>query len=139
MTGVQTCALPICYTTLFDKGHEFSYDLTELGRFARAYTQLMDHWRATLPPDRFLEVDYEAIVADVETEARRLVAFCGLPWNDAVLRFYDTRRAVRTASQMQVRRPIYRTSINRALAFGSALDPLRDALAGRSPSMARRP
>jgi tetratricopeptide (TPR) repeat protein len=128
-----------CYATLFDKGHEFSYDLTELGRFARAYTQLMDHWRATLPPDRFLEVDYEAIVADVETEARRLVAFCGLPWNDAVLRFYDTRRAVRTASQMQVRRPIYRTSINRALAFGSALDPLRDALAGRSPSMARRP
>ena len=95
----------------------------------------MDHWRAAFPPDRFLKVDYEAIVAAVETEARRLVAFCGLLWNDAVLRFYDTRRAARTASQMQVRRPIYRTSINRALAFGAALD----ALAGCSPSMACRP
>lgn len=126
-----------CYTTLFDKGHQFSYDLTELGRFARAYATLMDHWRAALPPDRFLDIDYEAIVADVETEARRLVAFCGLPWDDAVLRFYDTRRAVRTASQMQVRRPIYRTSVNRAAAFGSALDPLRDALAGRSASLVR--
>jgi tetratricopeptide (TPR) repeat protein len=117
-----------CYTTLFDDGNAFTYDLTELGRFTRAYHRLMDHWRSVLTPDRFLEIDYEAIVAGVEHAARRLIAFCGLPWEDAVLRFYETQRPVRTASYVAVRRPIYRTSVNRAAAFGAALDPLRHAL-----------
>jgi tetratricopeptide (TPR) repeat protein len=119
-----------CYTTLFNEGHEFSYDLVELGRFARAYAQLMDHWRATIEPDRLLEVDYETLVADFEPQARRLVAFCGLPWDAAVLRFHQTARSVRTASKMQVRRPIYSSSVGRAAAFGDALDPLRAALGG---------
>jgi tetratricopeptide (TPR) repeat protein len=117
-----------CYLTLFDEGHEFSYDLTELGRFTRAYEPLMEHWRNALPADRFLDIDYEALVTDTEHAARRLVAFCGLPWDGSVLRFYQTQRAVRTASKLQVRQPIYRTSVNRARAFGSALDPLRAAL-----------
>jgi hypothetical protein len=119
-----------CYTTLFGDGNDFSYDLTDLGRYSRAYLTLMEHWRAIMPPDRFIEVDYEAIVADVETEARRLIAFCGLPWHPSITTFYDTRRTVRTASRLQVRQPIYRTSVNRAAVFGAALDPLRDALAG---------
>jgi tetratricopeptide (TPR) repeat protein len=118
-----------CYTILFDEGNEFSYDLTDLGRFYHSYQTLMEHWRTVVPPDRFFEIDYEAIVADVEGEARRLVSFCGLAWDDAVLRFHQTKRAVRTASKLQVRKPIYRTSIDRAAAFGAALDPLRRALA----------
>jgi tetratricopeptide (TPR) repeat protein len=116
------------FITLFDHGHGYSYDLRDIGRFTKAYRGLMAHWRAHFPGDRFLEIDYETIVDDFEAQARRLIAFIGLPWDDAVLRFYETERAVRTASKVQVRKPIYRTSVKRAEAFGAALDPLRDAL-----------
>jgi tetratricopeptide (TPR) repeat protein len=116
------------FITLFDHGHGYSYDLRDIGRFHKAYSGLMAHWRGIFPADRFLEVDYETIVDDFEAQARRLIAFIGLPWDDAVLRFYETQRAVRTASKVQVRKPIYRTSVNRAEAFGAALDPLREAL-----------
>jgi hypothetical protein len=126
-----------CYTTLFNEGNEFSYDLVDLGRFARAYAQLMDHWRASIGPDRMLEIDYEAVVGDLETQARRLVAFCGLPWDAAVLRFHQTPRSVRTASKMQVRRPIYSSSVDRAAAFGDLLDPLRAALGQTRPKNSR--
>jgi len=117
------------FITLFDHGHGYSYDLRDIGRFHNAYAALMEHWRGIFPTDRFLEIDYETIVDDFEQQARRLIAFIGLPWDDAVLRFYETQRAVRTASKVQVRRPIYRTSVKRADAFGAALDPLREALA----------
>jgi len=118
-----------CFTTLFDEGNEFSYDLVDIGRFTRAYHRLMEHWRSNIPADRFIEVDYESIVANVEDAARRLVAFLDLPWHPAVMRFHETSRAVRTASRLQIRRPIYATSMNRAAAFGAALDPLRTILA----------
>jgi tetratricopeptide (TPR) repeat protein len=121
------------FITLFDHGHEYSYDLAEIGRFYRAYTELMEHWRALVPAATMLEIDYETIVGDFEASARRLIAFLGLEWDDAVLRFYETRRAVRTASRVQVRRPIYRSSAGRATAFGAALDPLRAALAAGPP------
>ena len=65
-------------------------------------------------------------------------AFCGLPWHASITTFYDTQRTVNSASRLQVRQPIYRTSVNRAAAFGVALDPLRDALAGR-PLIGQRP
>jgi tetratricopeptide (TPR) repeat protein len=116
------------FFTLFDHGHGYSYDLRDIGRFRNAYLRLMAHWRASLSPERFLEIDYETIVDDVETQARRLIDFIGLEWDDGVLRFYETQRAVRTASKVQVRKPIYRTSVNRAAAFGAALDPLREVL-----------
>jgi hypothetical protein len=121
------------FVTLFDHGHQYSYDLREIGRFYRAYAGLMEHWRALVPATAMLEIDYETIVEDFETSARRLIAFIGLEWDDAVLRFYETRRAVRTASRVQVRRPIYRSSAGRATAFGAALDPLRAALAAGPP------
>jgi len=121
------------FITLFDHGHGYSYDLRDIGRFYNAYAALMEHWRGIVPADRFLEIDYEMIVDDFEQQARRLIAFIGLPWDDAVLRFYETQRAVRTASKVQVRRPIYRTSVKRAAAFGAALDPLREALAAAPP------
>jgi len=116
------------FVTLFDHGHGYSYDLRDIGRFYNAYAALMTHWRGIFPADRFLEIDYETIVDDFEAQARRLIAFIGLPWDDAVLRFYETERAVRTASKVQVRKPIYRTSVKRAAAFGAALDPLREEL-----------
>ena len=73
----------------------------------------MAHWRAVLPASHFLEVDYEAVVEDVEAQARRMLDFLGLPWDDAVLRFHETERPVRTASANQVRQPIYRSSAGR--------------------------
>ncbi|WP_321813266.1 MULTISPECIES: tetratricopeptide repeat-containing sulfotransferase family protein [unclassified Paraburkholderia] len=102
-----------CYTKLFSGDQLFAYDQTELGQFYGDYARLMAHWRAILPADRFIEVDYEAVVDDLEGEARRLVDFLGLPWDDACLRFYENRRVVRTASVNQVRQPIYRSSKGR--------------------------
>jgi hypothetical protein len=89
----------------------------------------MAHWRAILPADRFLEVDYEAVVADIAGEARRIVAFCGLPWDEACLAFHAARRPVRTASAAQVRRPLYDNAIGRARHFAAHLEPLAAALA----------
>jgi tetratricopeptide (TPR) repeat protein len=117
-----------CYTKLFATEQLFTYDLAELGRFYRGYGTLMDHWRAVLPADRFMEVRYEDVVADLEGEARRMVDFLGLPWNDGCLRFERTARIVRTASVNQVRQPIFTTSIDRWKPFASHLAPLSDAL-----------
>ncbi len=116
------------YTTLFTGRQDFSFDLVETGRYYRAYAQLMDHWRSVLPPGVMLDLRYEELVADVEAGARRLLAFCDLPWNDAVLRYYELARPVRTASYRQVRQPIYTTSIGTAERYRSHLQPLIDAL-----------
>jgi hypothetical protein len=117
-----------CYTTLFSAGQQFTYDLGELGAYYRSYTGLMDHWRELLPPDRFTEVRYEDVVADLESEARRLVAFCGLAWDDACLDFHKTGRQVRTASANQVRQPLYGHSVGRWARYGDHLAPLTAAL-----------
>lgn len=117
-----------CYTTLFTRGHEFSYDLTELGHYYRNYAKLMAHWRSVIPSARLLEVSYETVVDDFEAQARRLVEFCGLPWSDECLRFHQTARPVRTASLHQVRQPLYRGSVGRAALFAEGLAPLREAL-----------
>jgi hypothetical protein len=88
----------------------------------------MDHWRAVLPPERFMEIDYEAVVADLEPHARRLIAFCGLDWDDACLDFHRTQRQVRTASVNQVRQPLYRASVGRWRPYQRHLGPLLQAL-----------
>jgi len=119
-----------CYSKLFTFGHEFTYDLVELGRYYRSYAGLMDHWRSVIPPDCLLDVRYEDVVDDLEGEARRLVDFCRLPWTEACTRFHDTRRIVRTASLHQVRQPIYRSSLRRWTTFGAGLACLQDAIAG---------
>ncbi len=123
---VDTCLS--CYTKLFVGDVPFAYDLTELGRFHRDYQALMAHWRKVLPASRFLEVDYEAVVEDIEREARRMLNFLGLPWNDAVLRFHETERPVRTASVNQVREPLYRTSVGSWKTYAAELGPLLKAL-----------
>jgi Sulfotransferase family len=123
---VDTCLS--CYTKLFAGQQDFAYDLNELGRFHRAYQRLMAYWRDILPASHLLEVDYEAVVDDVEAEARRMLQFLGLPWNDSVLRFYETERPVRTASSNQVRQPIYRSSAGRWRKHAAHLQPLLAAL-----------
>jgi tetratricopeptide (TPR) repeat protein len=128
---VDTCLS--CYTKLFGGQQLFSYDLAELGAFYRQYEALMAHWRGLLPADTLIEVDYEAVVDDLDTEARRLIAFLGLPWDPACLQFQDNRRVVRTASVNQVRQPIYRTSKGRWQSYAAYLGPLLDALGIAAP------
>lgn len=122
-----------CFTQLFRMRHDYSYDLAELGRYYADYARLMEHWRAVLPEGAFLEVQYEDIVADQEAQARRIVGYCGLEWDDACLDFHKHKRAVRTASATQVRQPIYRTSVQRWKPYEKFLDPLLEALGELAP------
>lgn len=121
-----------CYTKLFTTGHPFSYDLKELGRFHRMYQELMAGWRRLLPESAVLEVVYEDLVEDLEGGARRLVEYCGLPWDDACLSFHAAARPVRTASLAQVRQPIYKSSVGRWRQYEKELAPLKEALSGHS-------
>jgi Flp pilus assembly protein TadD len=117
-----------CFATRFSEGQAFTHDLAEFARYWRAYDRLMDHWRAVLPPGRLLEVPYEGLAADLEPWARRLIAHCGLEWDDACLRFHEAERTVRTASLVQVRRPIHASSVGRWRRFAGRLGPLLRAL-----------
>ena len=99
------------FKQLFASGQPFTYDLTELGEYYLQYRRLMDHWHRLLP-GFVLEVHYEEVVSDLETQVRRILDFCGLPFEEACLRFHETERAVKTASSEQVRRPIYSSSVN---------------------------
>ncbi len=119
-----------CFASRFSDGQDFTHDLVELGRYWRAYDRLMAHWRTVLPPGRMLEVDYEAVVEDVEGWARRLVDHCGLDWDEACLRFYDSKREVRSASFAQVRRPIYASSVGRWRRFAAQMQPFIDVVEG---------
>lgn len=121
-----------CFATLFaDQALPYAYDLGELARYYRAYEGLMANWRALLPAERFIEVDYESLIDDFETEARRLVAFCGLPWDARTLAFHKVRRSVFTESRVQVRQPLYRTAVGRSRRFAAHLGPLLGALEAR--------
>jgi tetratricopeptide (TPR) repeat protein len=123
---VDTCLS--CFSKLFSFEQRFTYDLAELGRFHRAYQRLMAHWRAILPAQVLLEVHYERLVADLGTEARRIVAHCGLPWDDACLAFHETSRPIHTASVTQVRQPIYHGSVGRWRPDAALLRPLLEGL-----------
>jgi len=123
---LDTCVS--AYTKLFAGSLGFVYEQTELGRYYRDYHALMAHWRRVLPAARFLDVDYESLVTDTETEARRMLAFLDLPWDTRCLQFFATERTVNTSSFAQVRRPLYRTSIGRARSLRAHVEPLIDAL-----------
>jgi tetratricopeptide (TPR) repeat protein len=118
-----------CFFELFAAGHPYCYDLGELGRFRKAYDELMAHWRAVLPKETLLDVSYEALVADPETEARRMLAHLGLKWDPACLDFAGREGKVQTASIAQVRQPLYRTSVGRWRRWEKWLGPLQAALA----------
>ena len=123
---VDTCLS--AWSRLFPVTLPYCYDLGELGRYHRAYDRLMAHWSAVLPEGAMLDVEYEALVADFEPQVRRILAHCGLDWNEACARYYETRRPVRTASLVQVRQPIYRNSVARWRPYRDMLRPLLDAL-----------
>jgi hypothetical protein len=101
---------------------------TALVGYMGAYERLCAHWRRVLPPERFIEIDYEALVGDPEPIIRRLIAACGLEWDEACLRPERNGRVVRTASKWQARQPIYRTAVARWRAYEPWLGPLRELL-----------
>ncbi len=131
---MDTCVS--CYSRLFTFGQEFSYDLAELGRFYRGYTEAMAHWRTILPPGAILDVSYEDVVDDLEGQARRLIDYCGLPWDDRCLGFDKNSRPVRTASAVQVRKPLFRGSLQRWRKYETGLTPLLHELKGILPAEA---
>jgi tetratricopeptide (TPR) repeat protein len=121
---VDTCVS--CFFQMFTGELNHTYDLAELGRYYRRYQRLMAHWHKVLPPGRILEVRYEDVVADLETESRRILTHCGLDWDPRCLRFHHTDRRVRTASATQVRQPIYTSALGR----GKIYQPYLGALFG---------
>jgi tetratricopeptide (TPR) repeat protein len=122
-----------CYSKLFTGNLDYTYDLGELGRYYKAYAALMAHWRAVLPEGVMLEVCYEDLVGDFEAGARKIVAHCGLDWDERCLEFHKTERAVITASTSQVRQPLFKTSIGRWQPYAAWLAPLREAMAEVAP------
>lgn len=108
--------------------YDWVYSLEATARFYLAFDDLVAHWRATLPADRFREVAYEDVVADPEGQARALLAWLDLPWDEAVLAPHENAKPVATASAAQVRRPIYATSVGRWRRYGDRLKPLIDIL-----------
>jgi Sulfotransferase family len=126
---IDTCLS--CFSKLFTADVPFAFDLAEIGRYYAAYERVMAHWRGVLPLGAMLEVRYEDLVADLEGQARRMLDYCGLPWDPAVLDFHRSARPVRTASLRQVRLPIYRSSVGRWRPDETVLRPLTEALANR--------
>lgn len=115
------------YKQLFAELQGFSYDLDDLANYYLQYDRLMDHWSEVLP-GKVLRVDYEDVVADLEGQSRRIVDHCGLDWQDRVLRFWETARAVKSASAEQVRRPIYASSVHSWRNYQDHLGPLIERL-----------
>jgi tetratricopeptide (TPR) repeat protein len=132
---VDTCFS--CFSTLFAENQPYTYDLAELGRYYRAYEALMDVWRRVAPQGMTLEVRYEDVVADLEGQARRILAHCGLEWDARCLEFHRNARSVRTASVAQVRRPLYNSSVGRWRRYEAFLGPLLAALGPSIPSADR--
>jgi len=111
----------------FARGQNFSYSLEDIGRFYRDYVELMAHFDEVLP-GRVHRVIYETMVDDTEAEVRRLLDYCGLPFEAQCLRFFENERPVRTASSEQVRKPIYREGIDHWRHYEAWLGPLKAAL-----------
>ena len=116
------------FMTNFAAQYDFAADRGSLVFFYRQYQRLMAHWRSVLPPERFIEVDYETLVADPEPLTRRLIEISGLDWDDACLAPHQNQRRVTTASIWQARQPIYRTSVERWRRYEPWLGELRTLL-----------
>jgi tetratricopeptide (TPR) repeat protein len=123
---LDTCVS--CFSLLFTGSQPYAYDLAELGRYYRGYERVMEHWHKVLPPGVMIDVQYEDLVDDLEGTARRALRHCNLDWEDACRDFHDTKRAVRTASLMQVREPVYRRSVGTWRRYAEFLEPLGQAL-----------
>jgi len=112
---------------LFLDAYPFSYDLEDLGRYYVAYNQLMEHWNS-LMPGVIHAVNYEELVADIEAESRRLIDVCDLDWQPQCLKFYENPEASTTASTVQVRQPVYQSSVGKWRQYSDQLAPLINVL-----------
>jgi len=117
-----------CFSLLFVGRQPYTYELGELGRYCRAYLQLMEHWRTVLPEGLLLEIRYEDVVADLEGQARRIVAHCGLPREEGCLAFHRLQWPVQTASSIQMCQPLYGNSVGRWRHYANELEPLLETL-----------
>jgi len=115
------------FKQLFAEGQEFTYGLHEVGSYYKDYVRIMDHWDEVLP-GFVLRVQHEDVVNDLETQVRRILDFCDLPFEESCLEFYKTERNVRTPSSEQVRQPIYKTGLEQWRNFEQHLSPLIEAL-----------
>lgn len=120
------------FKQLFAAGQEFTYSIEDISRYYRTYVELMEHWDAVLP-GRVLRIQHEEVVDDLESNVRRILDYCGLPFEDACLEFHKTKRSVRTASSEQVRRPIFRDGLDQWRHFEPWLGPLKTALGDLLP------
>ncbi|MDA9592842.1 sulfotransferase [Porticoccaceae bacterium] len=115
------------FKQLFAEGQEFTYGLEEVGTYYRDYVDLMDHWDKVFP-GQVLRVQYEEVVADLDSQVRRILDYCGLEFEESCINFHETDRSVRTPSSEQVRQPIYQSGVEQWKNFESNLDPLKQAL-----------
>ena len=115
------------FKQLFAEGQMFSYDLEDIGQYYLDYVRLMDHWDAALP-GFVLKVQHEDVVADLETQVRRMLDFCNLPFEESCLEFHKTERNVRTPSSEQVRQPIFSTALEQWKHYEPWLGPLKTTL-----------
>ncbi|MFM5916163.1 MAG: sulfotransferase [Novosphingobium sp.] len=123
-------AMACCFSNLkqlFAQGQEFTYGIEDIARYYRTYVELMDHWDAVLP-GRVLRVQHEDVIEDLEGSVRRILDYCGLPFEPACVEFHKTKRSVRTPSSEQVRQPIFRDGLDQWKNFSDYLGPLREAL-----------
>ena len=116
------------YKQLFAEGQEFSYSLSDMGQYYTDYVALMEHWDNVLP-GQVLRVHYEQVIDDLEGQVRRILDFCGLPFESACLSFHETKRSVRTASSEQVRQPIFKTGLEQWKNYSVQLSELQGQLA----------
>jgi tetratricopeptide (TPR) repeat protein len=129
---IDTC-LSIYFTNFLER-HDYAWNRGDLAFFYRQYERLMEHWCRVLPSDRFTEVEYEALIANPEAETRRLIAFCGLDWDDACLTPERNQRVVKTQSMWQTRQPVYKTSVERWRRYEPWLGELRQLLSEAPPA-----
>ena len=115
------------FKQLFASGQEFTYSLEDIAYYYRTYVELMDHWDAVLP-GRVLRIQHEDVVNNLESNVRRILDYCELPFESACVEFHKTQRSVRTASSEQVRQPIFRDGLDQWRNFEPWLDPLKQAL-----------
>lgn len=116
-----------CFKQLWAMGQNFTYSLEDLGHYYKDYHRLMQHWHKQFP-GKILDIQYEAVVDDLETNVRRLLDFCDLEFEEACLNFHQTKRAVKTSSSEQVRKPIYRSALAYWKNFDEQLQPLQRIL-----------
>jgi hypothetical protein len=115
------------YKQLFTNAYPFSYRLDELAEYYVAYHRLMEHWQTVLP-GKIHKIDYESLVNDIDGESRKLVEFCNLEWQEQCLKYYENKEASTTASTVQVRQPVYQSSVGKWRRVREQMQPVVDII-----------